>query len=300
MLTCNRWVRSVLIPANRRSGANPNAFYDPKISEAKAVPSGTWNIGYGDGEVASGEVFIDKVAIGGLVVPNQAVGAAKTASARLITDPGKDGIIGLGFSMANSFKPKQQPSWFDNIRPTLAAPLFTASLKRSAPGTYDFGFIDKNKYKGDIVWSTVAQPNPFWGLKPTGFAIGNGQVENFTFSGIADTGSSLMYLPTKVVQKYWGSVKGARTGFSGDWQFPCDTKLPDLSIIISDKLVTVPGINMKYMGVSLGGGYCHGGLQSELKNLRFSILGAVFHKGVFVIYESPVGRPPRLGFAQRT
>jgi aspergillopepsin I len=245
-------------------------------------------------------VFIDKVAIGSLVVPNQAVGAAKTASARLITDPGKDGILGLGFSMANSFKPKQQLSWFDNIRATLAAPLFTASLKRMAAGTYDFGFIDKSKYKGEIVWSPVKQPNSYWGVKPTGFAIGNGPVENFTFSGIADTGSSLMYLPTKVVQKYWGSVKGARTGYSGDWQFPCDAKLPDLSIIISDKPVTVPGINMKYMGVAVGGGYCHGGLQSELKNLRFSILGAVFHKGVFVVYEAPIGRQPRLGFAQRT
>jgi hypothetical protein len=73
--------------------------------------------------------------------------------------------------------------------------------------------------------------------------------------------------------------------------------LPNLTIIISDKRVVVPGINMKYVGQSIGGGYCLGGLQKELKNLPFSILGAVFHKGRYVIYEAPAGGQPRLGFA---
>jgi hypothetical protein len=252
---------------------------------------------YGDGDRVSGQVFLDRVAIGSLVVPNQALGASSVSSTRFIRDRSKDGIIGFGFTRGNSFQPKKQQTWFDNIRQTLAAPLFTASLKRGAPGTYDFGYIDKSKYKGQIVWSNVS-PGAYWGLKPTGFSIGNGPVENFTFGGIADTGSSLMYLPDKIVRKYWGTVKGARTGLTGDWQFPCNTTLPDISLVISGKPVTVRGINMKYMGQAVGAGYCHGGLQKVLRNLGFSILGAVFHKGNFVVYEAPMNGQARLGFAE--
>jgi hypothetical protein len=291
------WVRSVLIPESKRAGTNSSRFYNPKSSRAKAITGGRWSTVYGDGDAASGQVFLDSVATGNLVVPNQAVGATNVASTRCIRDRGKDGIIGFGFTRGNSFKPTKQPTWFDNIRSTLATPLFTASLNRLAPGSYDFGYIDKTKYKGEIVWTTV-KPGSYWGLSPTGFAIGSGPTENFTIAGIADTGTSLMYLPARIVQKYWATVKGARTGLTGDWQFPCNANLPDISLVISNKAVTVRGINMKYLGQAVGGGYCHGGLQKELKNLRFSILGAVFHKSNFVVHEAPIKGQPRLGFAE--
>lgn len=290
-------MRSTLIPSANRAGTNVSRFYDPKSSNAKAVTGGKWSTVYGDGDRVSGQVFLDRVAIGSLVVPNQALGASTFSSARFIRDRGKDGIIGFGFTRGNSFQPKRQLTWFDNIRSSLSAPLFTASLKRSAPGSYDFGYIDKAKYKGDIVWTAVT-PGAYWGLRPTGFAVGNGPTENLTFGGIADTGTSLMYLPDKIVRKYWAQVKGARTGLTGDWQFPCNATLPDISLVISNKPVRVRGINMKYLGQTVGAGYCHGGLQKELRNLRFSILGAVFHKSNFVVYEAPVQGQARLGFAE--
>ena len=58
----------------------------------------TWHIMYADGSTAGGNVYLDKVTIGGLTVPNQAVEAAKWVSEKLIKDADSDGILGLAFS----------------------------------------------------------------------------------------------------------------------------------------------------------------------------------------------------------
>jgi aspergillopepsin I len=96
----------------------------------------SWQMSYGDGSSCAGKVFLDQVTIGDLTVQNQAIEAASTMSLLYSIDPYRDGLIGLGFSKYNSVKPKPQLNFFDNIRPSLAAPVFTAQIKRQAAGTY--------------------------------------------------------------------------------------------------------------------------------------------------------------------
>jgi aspergillopepsin I len=257
----------------------------------------SWSMSYGDASSASGQVYQDRVSIGNLVVPNQAVEAAKTMSRKFIRDAGHDGLFGFGSSRRNSIRPKAQLTWWDNIRPKLASPLFTSSLKRRAAGSFDFGYIDKTKYTGEIVYTPVSGRRGYWDFTPSGFAVGNGPVHTASFEAIADTGSSLWYLPPTIANAYWAQVPGsnysqAQSGFI----FPCESNLPSMTVIVSGKRVTVPGIMMNYQPVRAG--VCMGGINRDF-GMPFSIFGDAFLKGLYVVYEAPLNGPLRLGFASQ-
>jgi aspergillopepsin I len=91
--------------------------------------------------------------------------------------------------------------------------------------------------------------------------------------------------------------KALRGGFT----FPCDSKLPDLTIMMGEgKNVTVPGINMNYQSISAT--TCYGGLQrSDVGGPKdeLHIAGGTFLKNLFVAFEHPLGGNARLGFARQ-
>jgi aspergillopepsin I len=109
----------------------------------------------------------------------------------------------------------------------------------------------------------------------------------------------LWYLPTKYVSAYYAKVPGATKGVSlgggGQWQFPCNAKLPDIVLTIGGKKLSVPGINVNYQ--KSGGSNCFGGIQEAKGNMPL-IAGDVFLKNLFVAFEHETGKTPRLGFAQ--
>jgi len=212
-------------------------------------------------------------------------------------DNANDGLLGLAFSRLNTIKPTPQKTWFDNVKGQLAQPVFTSNLKRRAIGSYDFGYIDKDKYKGNITYTTVTGNRGFWTFGPTGYSVGKGDVVPATINAIADTGTSLWYLPKAVADGYWAKVPGAQyNSVQAGWMFPCSEKLPDMNIVVAGQKVNVPGINMNYQTISSS--LCYGGIQRDT-GMPFSIFGDVFLKGVFVIFESVPGQQPRLGFAQQ-
>jgi aspergillopepsin I len=113
---------------------------------------------------------------------------------------------------------------------------------------------------------------------------------------IADTGTSLWYLPRAIADSYWARVPTARYSvLQAGWIFRCSTKLPDMTVIISGQRITVPGINMNYQTLMLG--MCYGGIQRET-GLDTSVFGDVFLKELYVIHEQPMVGQPRLGFAR--
>jgi aspergillopepsin I len=99
----------------------------------------TWKIVYGDGSGAKGNVFADKVVVGGVTATRQAVEAATSVSKTFSQDKQNDGLLGLAFSSINTVKPQKQTTFFDTVKPTLAQKLFTADLKHGQPGQYTFG-----------------------------------------------------------------------------------------------------------------------------------------------------------------
>lgn len=246
---------------------------------------------------ANGKVYLDTVSIGGVSVKQQAVEAASSVSKTFTKDTANDGIVGLAFSKLNTVKPQPQRTWFENARSTLAKPIFTVNVKRHAVGQYDFGYIDKAKYKGDLQYVNVDSKKGFWVFEPEGFAIGNGPTQKIKINAIADTGTSLWYMPKASTEAYWEQVPGAVYNMQqGGYTYPCGAKLPDFHVVVAGKKVTVSGANMNYQ--QMGPTTCFGGVQRDT-GMPFSIFGDVFLKSVFTVFEMPENGQARIGFAQQ-
>lgn len=150
-LTGSSWVFSDELPASDLTG---RLYYSPDKSSTASAESGeTWSVVYGDKTSAGGNVFADTVNIGGASVTSQAVEAATSVSSRFASNTNKDGLVGLGFGNINTCSPNKCKTFMDNIAGDLEEPLFTASLKYQAAGSYDFGYIDPSKYTGSITYA---------------------------------------------------------------------------------------------------------------------------------------------------
>jgi aspergillopepsin I len=141
------WVFSNQLPSTQLAG---HAVYNTgNNGTGKEMPGSTWKISYGDGSGAEGLVYADKVVIGGATATAQAIEAATSISTEFMTE-NADGLMGLGFGTFNTIRPQPQPTFFESIKNSLQQPVFAVSLKKNASGTYDFGFIDPNKYTVSI------------------------------------------------------------------------------------------------------------------------------------------------------
>lgn len=232
------WVYSTLQSSSQQSG---HSIYDPsKSSSSQLLVGNTWSIKYGDGSSASGQVYADKVVIGAVTATSQAVEAATSVSSSFLADVNNDGLVGLAFSNINTVSPSQQKTFFDSVKSSLALPLWTANLKKGAAGTYDFGYIDASKYSGKITYVDVNSASGFWQFTADGYGIGSASTVSSSFSAIADTGTTLMYLPSAAVTAYWNQVTGASyNSQQGGYIFPCSSTLPDFTIVVSGTKVTV-------------------------------------------------------------
>jgi aspergillopepsin I len=77
-----------------------------------------------------------------------------------------------------------------------------------------------------------------WTITVDGYAIGDDTTTSSVMvTGDIDTGSSLMALPTKIAEAYYGQIPGAQYDQKrlGGYAFPCNSTLPDFSLYFSGK-----------------------------------------------------------------
>ncbi|KAK4149436.1 aspartic peptidase domain-containing protein [Chaetomidium leptoderma] len=290
------WVFSSHTPPSQIRGQE---VYAPnKSSTAKLLDGQTWSITYGDGSASRGNVYTDNFAVGGLTVEGQAVECAQQVSSSFTSEEHMDGLLGLGFSTLNTVSPKGQLTFFDNAKSKLDSPVFTADLKYREAGTYDFGFIDKAKYTGEIVYVPVEMDPGYWTFTSSGYAVGSGNFNAAPISGIADTGTSLVYLPNSILTAYYRQVQGATNSANyGGYVFPCSATLPAFTFGIGEARFTIPPAYISYAPVTEGSATCFGGLQSS-RGIGVNIWGDVALKAAFVVYNGE--NPPKIGWANKT
>ncbi|KAJ5098665.1 hypothetical protein N7532_005666 [Penicillium argentinense] len=281
------WVFSGELPASEKSG---HAIYKP--NNGTKLSGASWSISYGDQSSASGDVYKDTVIVGGVKASGQAVEAAKQISQQFVQDKNNDGLLGLAFSSINTVKPQSQKTFFDTVKGHLDQPLFAVTLKHNKPGSYDFGFIDKSKYTGELAYTDVDSSQGFWMFTADGYKVGS--TSGGSIKGIADTGTTLLMLPDDVVSAYYKQVDGAKEDQSaGGYTFACSSKLPDFTVTIGSYDAVVPGNLINYAPITDGSSTCFGGIQSN-SGLGFSIFGDIFLKSQYTVFDS---NGPRLGFA---
>ena len=211
--------------------------------------------------------------------------------------------------------PTKQKTFFANaVAQGLPSPVFTANLKKGTPGNYNFGYIDSSEYTGSITYVPVTTANGFWEFTGNGYAIGTGAFTSSSIDAIADTGTTLLYLPSAAVTAYYAKVSGAKyNSQQGGYVFPCSATLPSITLGIGSYRAVVPGSYINYAPVSstckidtyypfriqcitnISSPACFGGIQSNT-GIGFSIYGDIFLKSQFVVFNSAV---PQLGFAAK-
>ncbi|KAK7420130.1 hypothetical protein QQZ08_010544 [Neonectria magnoliae] len=289
------WVFSTETAPNEVSGQSE---YSPsKSSTSKKLAGVTWSIQYGDGSSSSGDVYTDKVTVGGLTVNAQAVGAARTVSDSFTSESDLDGLLGLGFSSINTVQPKQQKTFFDNAMPQLDFPVFTADLRHDAPGFYNFGFIGKSSYTGEISYTDIDNSQGWWQFMSSGYAVGGGSVSSSPITGIADTGTTLLLLPSTVTKAYYTHLKGAGVdALAGGYVFSCAANLPTFTFGVGDAEFTILAAFLNYAPLEEGSSTCFGGRQSS-DEVGVNIFGDIALKAGFVVFD---GGNVRLGWAKKS
>jgi aspergillopepsin I len=297
------------MPAADQAGPPAHTVYDAsKSSTFKSLSGYTWDISYADGSGANGVVGTDTVKLGSATVTSQAVEQATSASASFVTGD-SDGLLGLAFSTINTVTPKQQLTFYDNIKSTLATPVFTADLKHQAPGTYTFGSIDTTKYTGDLFYVSVDSSNGFWEFTATGYQIGTAAAKTESVDAIADTGTTLLIISDDIAAAYYAAVDGAYYDVTqGGYVFDCSATLPDFTAIIGSYKAVIPGKYVNFAPIGPGSvlpglltpsDACFGGIQGN-QGSGMSIFGDIFFKGQFVVFDSgTTPSKPRLGFAAK-
>lgn len=201
----------------------------------------------------------------------------------------------MAFSSINTVQPDQQTTFFDTVKNTLKQKLFAVTLKKGAPGAYDFGFIDSSRYTGSITYTSVNSRNGFWQFTAGGYSVGSSSSASGSIgASIADTGTTLLLLPDDVVDDYYSSVSSAKyDSTQGGYVFSCSAKLPNFNVAINGKTFVIPGSYINFAPATAT--TCFGGIQSN-NGLQFSIFGDIFLKTVYAIFDQTQSSP-RLGFA---
>jgi len=239
------------------------------------------------------------VVVGPVTATSQAVEAATSVSSEFTQDTDNDGLLGLAFSSINTVRPTQQKTFFDTVKSSLAKPLFAADLKKGTAGSYDFGYIDSSKYTGSITYVPVSTANGFWEFTAGGYSVGTSTSTTGSIGdSIADTGTTLLYLPTAAVRAYYAKVPSAQSSSTyGGYVFPCSATLPAFNVNIGGKLFVVPGSYINYAPANAAGTTCFGGIQANT-GIGFTIFGDIFLKSVYAIFDESQSSP-RLGFAEQ-
>ncbi|KAF8484353.1 aspartic peptidase domain-containing protein [Gautieria morchelliformis] len=295
------WVWSSELRANTAGHPRAQTIYKPAASStSKPVSGATWNISYGDGSSASGNVFSDVVKIGALTIPNQAVELAERLSPSFLQEGGSDGLLGLAWPAINTVQPASVPTPVANIiQQGLAPGVFSVALDRGdSKGFYTFGGIDAARAgvnEADIAFTPVDNSMGFWMFASESATVNGNTISQPANAAILDTGTTLALVSDATARAIYAAIPGATLDAAqGGWVYPSDAQVPTVSFAVGNALYTVNPDDFAFGDA--GNGMTFGGIQSRGNN-PFDILGDVFLKSIYAVFDQ---QNTRVGVAQRT
>ncbi|GJJ09856.1 hypothetical protein Clacol_004080 [Clathrus columnatus] len=325
------WVWSSELTVSKSS----HTIYNPKNSStAKEVKGATWNIGYGDGSGASGNVFTDGehivlrisslsdvfdawlVRIGSITIPNQGIELAEKLSDSFLRRGGPDGLLGLAWPSLNTVKPQPVATPVENIISQGIAPgvfryclppfhliwrlknaFNSVCLRKDADGFYTFGGIDAARAGVDesqIQYADIDNSQGFWMVNSESIIINGETVSQPGNAAILDTGTTLCLLADEVVQQIYQQIDGAKFD-NEQGGYIYPTGSKVPQIELFIGDIKIT-LNAEDFDFEVSSGLTFGGIQSRGNN-PFDIMGDVVLKSIYPIFDQD---NVRVGIAQRT
>ncbi|EIW82660.1 acid protease [Coniophora puteana RWD-64-598 SS2] len=274
-----------------------DAQFDTTRSSTYANMGKPFSVTYGSGSV-SGTLARDTVSAGSLTIEDQYFGAVNRVSNDFNNSP-SDGLIGLAFStIATSGK----PTFFENLisENKVSAPLFSVSFERQKEYGSEicFGCWDASQAAGPVSWVPVTSKT-YWAVSMDGMIVNQKTVPT-VLTGIIDTGTTLVYVPSYIAQQFYAQIPGASKATDyGDqfYSYPCSESS---SLTISLSFDNKPfSIDMRDFNLGQDGynsGRCIGGVLS-LSNFPddLAIVGDEFIKSWYTTFD--YSHNARVGFA---
>ncbi|KAL9080925.1 MAG: hypothetical protein Q9157_000425 [Trypethelium eluteriae] len=258
----------------------------------------TWQISYGDGSSASGDVGTDVVNIGGVQITGQAVEEAKTLSSAFTQNAG-DGLMGLAFGNINTVKPNPVATPVTNMinQSAISEKLFTAKLgswrDASDPDKgasfYTFGYIDQTTLNGETPFYTpVDNSQGFWQIQSGTYTVNGTSYNANTTTSIMDTGTTLALVDDATCQNIYNAIPGATYDQSQQgYVFPASTtadQLPQVQFAIGTKLFDFQKEDLGFAsaGTTKGQQMVYGSIQSA-GDMGMNIFGDAFLKSLYAV-----------------
>jgi hypothetical protein len=265
--------------------------YNHNKSSTYSADGRTVSISYGSGAV-SGIASKDNVTIGSL--------NARLTFAEMTTEESLsfiaasfDGILGLAFKniSVDQIDPVLQVYYDEGLIDQYVVS-FKLGRKQGEDGVMTIGGWDASLFTGDIHWFPVSKT--LWWYFDLDDILLNGQSVGFCkttangkCAGVLDTGTSLIAGPPKYMNQILSHISV---------RIDCRNLAnnPNITFVIDGK--NYPLTPQEYVIEILGECIC--GLQAiELKNYEFFLLGDVFLRKYYSIYDMNVHGAPRLGLA---
>ena len=194
-----------------------------------------------------------------------------------------------------------QPTVFDALSEQLGDKVFGVDLGYHTDGQYNFGFINTTVYGGteaDLEWRDVLPNDGFWSIHVEKIHVGgSNNWYKHAWPMVVDTGTTLLMLPRSLSKLYYDQVPSAKfDGQFGAWLFDCNASLPDLEWGFTNGWThVIPGKLLEFQNVTAT--RCFGGIQNSIQGVDFGILGDVWFKTMYVVFDI---EKSRVGLAKKT
>ncbi|KAF7886473.1 hypothetical protein EAF00_010576 [Botryotinia globosa] len=191
-------------------------------SSTGVASGGTVEVSYGSGSF-SGREYTDVVSFGGLTVQSQSIGAATSSSGFSTVD----GILGVGpvaLTQGSVSGLSTVPTFMNNLKSqgSITSEVLgvyfqpeSGSDDDDTNGELTLGGVDSTKYTGALTYfprATSGDASYYWGINIAGITYGTTSLAT-SATGIVDTGTTLIYIPTAAYNKFL-SASGGRTDSS--------------------------------------------------------------------------------------
>jgi len=216
--------------------------YDSSKSSTYVKNDTAFAIRYGSGSL-TGITSQDTVSVGGLSVTKQLFAEAKAEPGLAFVAAKFDGIMGMGYPeiSVNGMEPVFQQMIDQKVVP---APEFAFYLAKhgttTAGGELTLGGVDDTKYTGDFTAVPVTEKG-YWQFAVDGLTAGS--YKSGSLKAIADTGTSLLAVPTKDFTALLATFPSGivKPLAKGEYTVDCSqiSKLPDMVFTIAGKPFTL-------------------------------------------------------------
>uniref|UniRef100_A0A0D6R3N4 Peptidase A1 domain-containing protein n=1 Tax=Araucaria cunninghamii TaxID=56994 RepID=A0A0D6R3N4_ARACU len=307
------WVKSTELPEStvskeRTAGV---AIFDPDQSTTfEKMPESSWQIQYGDGSTASGNVGTDVLHLGNITVTGQAIEYATQMSDQFVNEP-SSGLLGLAWGSINTVKPEPVKTPLENMilqddipKDSELFTVYLGSIKDQADpdggeSFFTFGAIDQDmvdRSGQEISWAPIDNSQGFWTYQSSSMTVNGNEVSTPNNTAIMDTGTTLSLVDDDVLQQIYSQVSGARYDETQQgWLIPtADVKSrPDVTFAIGDKQFTIEKEQMAFQEVDDTMSY--GAIQSR-GSLPFDIMGDTMLVCIYCVFDAG---QQRIGAVQR-